>query len=452
MSICTGRWKECEYMLKLLLVIAFCLVFESALADIGTLYGYSSRSSSLAGANKAHQMDAFSVLSNPALMSMSDESRFTAAFIGAYEEFADLNDVVVDNVFVGASSTEYGDVDTDVPDTLNYGIGLSVPIKKGQNRINVGLGFLAPIDKVMSPQTKDYFSPQYAMYLADTQRMSLGFGLAYKAGEKFRVGLAGQVYLNTGATVRARLPQKDDAMSGQKQTVTMNMKMDVRPSLAPIVGLHYELSENSLLAMSYAFERDYRVDFDFGTDIYLLGSPSALDFNGLGSLFYDPALASLNYSYLWARYALHFGIEAEFWSGFDGHVLKADFKSFRGSFYQYPQSSNHHDIYVPRLGFEMTLGKWQLRSGYAYRSSPVPGSSGKINFLDSDRHILGLGFGRVFRRMNWLEGPVEFDFHLQGQYLVPRRVDKLDPTDLGGPGYDIEGWVLGYGITLSKSM
>ncbi len=113
-----------------------------------------------------------------------------------------------------------------------------------------------------------------------------------------------------------------------------------------------------------------------------------------------------------------------------------------------------HDRIVPRLGVEY---RFQLsrhlelpaRAGYAYERSPVPDQTGRTNFVDTDRHILSLGTGFVWKHPGKvLAGDLRFDTHAQLSILPTRVTIKDSPADFIGD-YRARGTMLGVGATLS---
>ncbi|HEX4922459.1 MAG TPA: outer membrane protein transport protein [Bdellovibrionales bacterium] len=426
--------------------IAITCAATLARADMDHMFGYGSTTAALAGSNRARSYDAFAILQNPALMSQKPEGEFTSGFLGAVDYFQDLENVVIDNPFIGGSSVRYGSVDTDVPDVFNFMLGSLWTLRDShpEEAWRFGMTLNVPADKVMEPQTKDIYQPQYAMYLANTHRLGLNFALSRKFGEKWSVGAGVAYYLMTGATVVARLP----ADGTPSKTSTANLRMIVKPALAPLLGVAFMPTENETWTLNYKGVKDARVATKFDSTIEALGSAPFI-FNANGSIFYDPETFSLGYANVRGPWEYTFALDYERWSMFEGAVVKFEFETFTGTFRQYPFDTWYKDIWVPRVGLSYYMNPGYWRVGYAYKPSPTPELRRETNFLDSDRHILGLGYDWEGGLLGLVDKPVRWSTHLQGHYLNPKDVVKENSTDIGAPGYTVKGFVISYGINLT---
>lgn len=429
--------------------VALLLSPPRASADMDHMFGYGSTTAALAGSNRARSYDAFAILQNPALMSLKENEEMTAGFLGAVDYFQDLENVVIDNPYVGGSGVRTGSVDTDVPDVFNFMIGSTWNLKESDKAAawRFGMTINVPADKVMEPQTKDIYQPQYAMYLANTHRLGLNFALSRKYGDKFAVGAGVAYYLMTGATVVARLP----ADGTPSKTSTANLRMIVKPALAPLLGFAFMPTGTETWTMNYKGVKDARVATRFDSTIEALGSAPFI-FNANGSIFYDPETFSVGYANVRGPWEYTFAVDYERWSQFEGAVVKFEFETFTGTFKQYPFNTWYRDIWVPRAGlsYHMAPGYWRV--GYAYKPSPTPNLGGETNFLDSDRHIVGLGYDWEGGLLGLVDKPVRWSTHLQGHYLNPKDVVKQNSTDIGAPGYTVKGFVVSYGINLTINL
>jgi len=118
---------------------------------------------------------------------------------------------------------------------------------------------------------------------------------------------------------------------------------------------------------------------------------------------------------------------------------------------------NWNDTVVPRIGTEYRI--WEdvkVRAGYYYDPTPVPDQSDvPSNYLDSDKHVLSVGFGYAFTGLPWigelpLYYPVEMDGTFQYQFVENRIQEKLPSTDEHQQGWRIKGsaFALGIGVTI----
>lgn len=86
------------------------------------------------------------------------------------------------------------------------------------------------------------------------------------------------------------------------------------------------------------------------------------------------------------------------------------------------------DILVPRLGGEYTLNEnFALRAGIAYEESPLKSTRNpEVNYLDTDKIVLGLGLSATYNRTRLLAYPVRIDIGYQYQQLQERDFTIVD--------------------------
>jgi hypothetical protein len=86
------------------------------------------------------------------------------------------------------------------------------------------------------------------------------------------------------------------------------------------------------------------------------------------------------------------------------------------------------DILIPRLGAEYQLTKnFALRGGVAYEESPLSSTRNpEINYLDTDKIVVGLGISATYDRTRWLAYPVRMDLGYQYQQLQERDFTLVD--------------------------
>jgi long-subunit fatty acid transport protein len=435
------------FQMRLCISTLILFLAASAHADMDHIFGYGSTTAALAGSNRARSYDAFTILQCPALMSFKEKEEMSTGLLVAADFFDDLDNVIVDNPYVGGTAVKYGKVDTDVPDVFNFMLASIWTLKDSPAAWRFGMTMNLPGDKVMEPQTKDIYLPQYAMYLANTQRLGLNFALSRKYGDKFAVGLGVAYYLMTGATVQARLT----ADGTPAKTSTANLKMIVRPAIAPLIGVAFAPSTTETWTLNYKGVKDARVATKFDSTIEAVGSAPFI-FNANGSIFYDPEIFSLGYAHVVDTWEYTAALDYERWSQFDGAVVKFEFQTFTGTFKQYPFDTWYKDIWVPRVGLSHYLSPGYIRFGYAWKPSPTPDMRNETNFLDSDRHILGLGYDWEGGLFGLVDKVVRWSTFVQGHYLIPREVVKSDPTFIGAPGYTVQGYVLSAGINLTINL
>lgn len=415
-----------------------------ALADLQTLYGLGSWNSALVGANRTEAKEAFMASYNPATMSFVEKSLFSLGYQASHDSFKSIDNVVVSNEYIGGTSTT-GNVDVDVEDTnAIYASGIFA-LGTTDKKFRMGFTFGMPLDKLVGVETQSTYQPQYTMYFADTQRIIMNTSASWLQRDNLAIGIGAHLFLVTGSTLRSILPASS---GGEDRTSSIDMKLEVKLSVIPSFGMLYKWNKEHSTALTYFGERDADLVFSAKNDVNVLSSnPIPINFEGYSSLYYDPETISLSHSYASLKWSWYNTLDWERWSHFQSAVVRIKFESST-TFGQFPIDSQYSDILTFRTGFEIPSGEasWQL--GYAYRPSPVPEPESNTNFLDSDKHLLGLGYSKkVQDPMGFFKDKIQMHLSLQGHYLVEKKVEKQDATDIGAPGYSIGGWVLAYGLS-----
>ena len=86
------------------------------------------------------------------------------------------------------------------------------------------------------------------------------------------------------------------------------------------------------------------------------------------------------------------------------------------------------DVLIPRIGAEYALNKnFSVRGGVAYEESPLKSTRNpEINYLDTDKIVVGLGLSATYDRTRLLAYPVRLDIGYQYQQLQERDFTLVD--------------------------
>lgn len=194
-------------MIRIILIfLAVAALASVSHAGTFNFMGYGAANQALGNATVSLPTDAFSQAYNPALMAQQPETEFSVGLQGAVTSFTPINQVLVDTTNLGAASPTVANVDTSTESTFLAAIAYQTALTNGTLPWHLGINVVAPLDKVFEINTPDMFQPQYAMYMADTQRLVMGFALAKSLSDRFSAGVGGNVYLVQGAESRNRLP------------------------------------------------------------------------------------------------------------------------------------------------------------------------------------------------------------------------------------------------------
>jgi len=361
-------------------------------------------------------------------------------FLYAHDQFEKINNVQTDSFFYGGSS-ETTNVNTDVPDTLDFLFGSIWELGKSERNYRLGINFSSPLDKVTEPATNDPYQPQYSGYNADSQRLTLSAGLSGVVTPQLSFGLGVSYYLVQAATYQSRMPTD----TGTGRTSTGNFKMRVNASLAPMAGLTWS-DRSNWMTLYFAGTRDHKLRLKNETLFGPVGS--TVSFDTEASLFYDPETWSLGYAFTGDEWDFLLSGDWERWNRYDGGYVRYTFRTFNGSLKQYPVDMTFNDIFAVKAGVSRKWGESALRLGLGYRPSPHKDLDAQTNYIEPDRWVAGIGY--AFKSMLWnlLDESVKFETHFQTHYLVPKDVTKTDSTSIGAPGYKVGGYVFSCGLNM----
>lgn len=427
--------------MRIPLLLLFSILWgQFSWASNGSFYGLGAKSIAQGNAVLTRPIDAYSQFYNPALMAWQPDTLVSTGIQGAITSFKPITSVLTDKPDLGGSANEYTDVSTNTPDTFIGVIALQVPLSKTSKKpIHVGLHFSTPIEHMILMETQDPFLPQYSMYLADSQRVGAMFSLAKGLSEKLAVGLGLDMFLSAAASETARLPSGGNS--------TSRMKMTAKPGFSPVIGLSYKFSDEWSSALVWRDKKDYRIEMALTNSINILSTPSPLLMSLNGSLYYDPMTVSLGVSRQMERHAFEIGARYEHWETFSGTAIQMNFGNFQSSLSQNLPDSRFHNVINLLAGYEYQASDSDdIRLGYGFLPSPVPHQTGDTNYLDSDRHVLSLGYGKTLTP-EFVGGRLSLDAAAFVHLLRTKEIVKVSSDSIGAPGYTIGGTVYGYALT-----
>ena len=131
--------------------------------------------------------------------------------------------------------------------------------------------------------------------------------------------------------------------------------------------------------------------------------------------------SSLNYC---LEYGVHFKQQnwSELSKEFEGDTIKNQSTIPAADRIQF------NDTIIPRLGAEYDLNKnFSIRGGVAYEESPLKTTRNpEVNYLDTDKIVVGLGISATYDRTRLLAFPVRLDLGYQYQQLQERDFTLVD--------------------------
>jgi long-subunit fatty acid transport protein len=428
--------------LRIFFLFLLVLFFASSKSFAGALnlYGYGAENISLGNATVSLPLDAFSQNYNPALMSLEPRSLFSFGLDGAITSFESINRVIVDTPSLGATQVTVGDVNTATPDSFLATLACQTPLSlKKKDPIHLGFYLASPVQRMLGIDTQDSFQPQYAMYLSDTQKLVAGLNTSIRFFDRFSIGLGAELYFGQGVTGILRQPAGGNS--------TSRLKVDVKPQIAPIIGTEFEVSRFWKLGASYHAKEDFQTNINLQDSISLLG-PVPVNFTARTSYNFEPETFRAGLSFTDDKTGVAFGADWQRWAGFSGTTVILNYSTFTGTFGQTLPPTPYHDVIVLHGGVEHKFSINTLRAGYTFMPTPVPEQSGESNILDSDKHVVAVGWGHTFET-ELIDGLVKLDLAAFVQMLQPKQVIKNSSQSVGYPGYKIGGTIYGYSSTLT---
>jgi hypothetical protein len=454
--------------MRILAVLLTCLAAVQARADVGSRYGYGSRSQALAGASAAWGQEAYATYLNPAGLAapemLSESTRtdrrlaITWGITDLTPNFSPISQVVIENTTVSDKNT-IGDVDQGYKATFGQVLGIQYRLLPEWMDLTLGLTAFLPLAQIGYLDSGEPYIPEYALYRADTLRPQFNFGAGLRLGDRLRAGVGIHVAYSITGSASVFL-QTDPAKPSSMRVVASE-----KAKASPYVGLLFfpaERPEDWSIGLVARAPLKSDGNFTIKTAASILADFAALDFNfnALSAVYYDPLMIQLGTAIRhsgWGRIFLQ--AEYQAWGKYESpsivivnpEVTNCQGTSCVGGVTISPGQNTappFRNIFVYRVGEEIRLSeKTTLRAGYAHRPSIVNGS-GTGNFLDPDVNLFNAGVGFRFASFLSYEMPCTLDLHASYHALSGSRVERSG-NEIGSPGYDVGGKVYGGGASLT---
>ena len=447
-------------MKKILLFITTILMLPlmtSSLyaVDFASSYGVSPKGISLGNAMCARVNDWSSAYYNIAGLGKSYGDSEHHSQIG----FAYLNNSPDFDIDISRSKTSDGTpLSTDGDKDLGTGtfvIGLAVDIQKIFIELpfvsTLRFGVVAGINDDMTAVKINDLDPRthnFMKYGRESQKLTImnGVGAGFM-DDSFGIGLG----LNSTFGGDGVVLLENVELQAAAQSPVANSKMDMKIEQTLIAGIYYspgrmfDVVEGLEFGLTYKEESELNINpFQTAAETDLGGIPMNL---GLALHdFYQPPEITFGVAYLISKFQISLDIGYQMWSKFSpSTTVMSNFGS---------EIKELDDIIIPRLGLEVMLPEgFALQTGYYYEPSFVPDDAvtGRINFLDNDKHVgsVGLSYKLPDQFMN-IKGQLELNTGCQVQYMDKRDVKKTTPTP-ENPDYSFGGacYSFIFGATLS---
>ena len=424
---------------KLLLAVAIVAVPpDDALAgagDAASTYGLGPINAGSAQAFSAFESGPWAVYYNPAAMARSPEGDLSAVVqygdqelraksLGGSDPLTRESDVLSDSsselVLLGIKTRITGASESDTSRSMYLGI-------------NVGVDEY--ISNILPYQANTAEQGQFLRY--ESQPLYLAFGGAVRdlvrgvdAGLSARLTLA----------AKARLEAVSD-LAGN--TDSEQLSLEAKPSLSPALGINIRASElfcgysashrsscmpfgldGLEVALFWRDETNYEVSVDANVVIPGVIPEPGLDLALSTIDSYQPQVFGGSILLPLGKFELVASVEKQNWSELES--------KFAGDTVRDQAGLRFNDVVVPRVGARFQLSD-QLRffGGLAWEDSPLKSSrSQDVNFLDSDKTVVGIGGDYRLKNAPIINAPLVLSLAYQYQQIEER---DFELTSINSP-------------------
>ena len=315
-------------------------------------------------------------------------------------------------------------------------LGTSAPVAGPfKRKLALGAALYIPLIQHSRVEALDPRTPQAYMHQNLPDRIVLAVGAAYELFSSLHLGLGFQVLASLDGTA-------DASLSLVQQRVTQRtLRTDFFGEIAPIAGLSWRPIRNLTLGACYRGAIGFSYKLPIVLDIEEIG---ILEFQAKGVSLWDPDIIDFGVTYVFEDLDLTLSatLSWAFWSKSpspnsilsvmidDRHLRDVEFVEEDAiiSVQNSPIDLGAKDVLIPRVSaLWRPLPSWHIRTGYAYRPTPLPRAVYAATYLDSSTHIIGLGTGLTIGDPTEIQDePLTFELAVQWQHLEPRTSIKKD--------------------------
>ncbi|WP_167320872.1 OmpP1/FadL family transporter [Desulfosudis oleivorans] len=398
----------------------------------GDTFGFSPEGMALGNAMTAKVDDWSAVYYNIAGLGRSQHlvNGKSQLFLGYINNAPDLDiEIVRREAATGDRLATNGDRDLDtgtivIGGVLDIGTLVHLPEMVSSTRLGLAIG-LNDDQSVVKINDLDPRTHNFMRYGRECQRMlittGMGFGFLH---DTFGVGLGvTSFFTGEGTALLERVELQTESQSPPGQA-----KMDLKMEQALVMGAYF--SPGKLWRSLDTLELGVAYRAESQLDITPFRAIASTDLGGIPLNikmalvdYYQPEMYSVGLAYSLNRLTLSADLEFQQWSGFEFSTPMQE--NYGGELKEFD------DIFVPKLGLAYDFNpSLDLLFGYYYEPSFVPDEavSGRMNFLDNDKHVVSLGCVYQLPKLSMVKGNSEFSIGYQYQHLMDRDVIKTAPT------------------------
>lgn len=417
----------------------------SAQAGPFELYGAGSQGAAVAGAQGAIVDDPTAVFSNPARLTLVEDSQLT---VGLQSLLPSLS---IDRAEGSPTNIDGGRSNVFPDPTFGATVGAAWRLGEPWGA-PMSLGVLAfiPFPETTRLEAVDPISPHFTAHQPLTDGLHLSAALAIEPWPGWRLGL--------GAMASVALTGQADALLDAEQRTILRSRLEaeIQSDLAPIIALNWNPWPSWSFGLTWRGAQALNYDLPIK---FILVDGGELNFFIGGQTLYTPHTVSAATAWSAGPWQVALELTWSHWSaapspaadvtsnlndaGFDPDDPEVTRLLDLASITLAP---GFVDTLTPRLAVVRRLNeRWSVRGGYALRPTHIPEQVGTSNMLDSTMHQVGLGVGISFPTL-----PLRVDVFAQLNHYAQRRHSKDSARDLLAIGDVSAGgqiWHQGFSIT-----
>lgn len=401
----------------------------ASMGNMGTTYGVLPSDVASAQALSLFNSQVSATYYNPAYLAKDSRGELTGGLMHADHELRASN--VGGGPFSGVRD---GDVLQDTP-SQQVLLGMKTDLSS-LTKYNHPLyfGFILGVeeygDEMLAFNSQTSQPGQYLEF--GRQPLFLNLGGATQIWRGLDMGASARITLHSEAELIAT-----STLGGQTSYETLNVS--AKPSIRPILGLNMDFGESFCgdddscwmngLEAALSFRGYSNTDTTVDSTITIPGTVLDPGINLAITTIdsYQPNIYAAGAAYAKDRWRVGVTVEMQQWSRLEDELERDTIKN------QAVNASGadrlrFKDIVVPRIGGEFHINDtYMVTGGLAFSESPLDSTGSlEVNYLDTDKIIVGLGLTAQYKTVPILSYPVRFDLAYQYQQLDARKFDLYD--------------------------
>jgi len=392
---------------------------SASMGNLGTTYGVMPIDVATAQSLSMFNDQVSATYYNPAALTRDERGELTTGILHAEQELRSAN------------PNASGDVVSNSP-SQHVLIGMKTNLGSlTRFKHPIYLGFIAGVEKygkeMLAFESQTSETGQFLQY--GKEPLFLNLGAATPIWRGISAGMSVRITLDATA-------QLDAVSTLGGETSRERLAVNAKPAMKTILGTSIDFGstfcpDNSCFLDGWEAAFSYRAKSSASTTVdsniivtQTIPAPGlALAVTTIDSFQPETFVAGLQYA--GDGWRVGGSLEQQNWSElgdiFDGDTIRMQ-DGVAGP------KIDFDDILIPRVGAEYQINEnFALRGGLAYEESPLKTTRNPdINYLDTDKIVVGLGVSATYDRTRWLAYPVRLDLGYQYQKLEERDFTLVD--------------------------